>query len=270
MTTLTEHTVTSLQEYTKLVEDLMSRSRQPLWFRGCGDSNHKLIPSLYRHPEKTNFSDLFSLESEIIARFRARAIPYCNAVPSDNWDLLFLMQHHGIPTRLLDWSENPYISLFFSLTTASYSVVGKTRAFDKDAAVWFLNPNSWNQYALRSISFKGGILVTPDRKLNGYKPFSELDEMYNEPVAILGAHNSHRIVAQRGVFTIFGKDTSPMEDVYKKESFPDDTLLKIILPSSYIESLLNSIRSIGFTDSVIYPDLDGLAKEMKRIFGYWV
>lgn len=90
------------------------------------------------------------------------------------------------------------------------------------------------------------------------------------PVAILGIHNSPRIVAQRGSFTLFGKSLSPMEDIYTSHDFPVDTLSKIIIPATSIGALIDKLVWMGISDSVIYPDLEGLAKETKRQFGYEV
>jgi hypothetical protein len=92
--------------------------------------------------------------------------------------------------------------------------------------------------------------------------------MYNQPVAIYGAYNSPRIVAQRGTFTIFGKNYGAMEGTYDEAPFPQDSLIKIKLPAKSLEGLHQSVLAIGFTASVVYPDLDGLARELKWQFGF--
>ncbi len=94
--------------------------------------------------------------------------------------------------------------------------------------------------------------------------------MHENPVAILGIHNSPRIVAQRGSFCLFGKSLTPMEEIYENGTFEQDTLKKIEIPSSEIQNLLDKLVWMGITDSVVYPDLDGLAKETKRQYGFGV
>jgi len=76
------------------------------------------VPSLYRHTSITEPQALMELEEKILQRFRERSIPYQPTRVEEEWDMLFLMQHFGVPTRLLDWTENPYIGLFFALTGA--------------------------------------------------------------------------------------------------------------------------------------------------------
>src|SRR3954451_21756407 len=107
--------VESLRAYTELIEDLMTDS-EPLWCRGVGNAGHGLVPSMYRHPSITDIDELLALEHLLVQRFKERSIPY-QATPvrlQDKWDVLFVMQHFGAPTRLLDWTENPFIGLFFA------------------------------------------------------------------------------------------------------------------------------------------------------------
>ena len=92
--------------------------------------------------------------------------------------------------------------------------------------------------------------------------------LHPHPASIFGNHNSPRIVAQRGVFTIFGAQNAPMEQIFENHDFADDTMHKIVIPAALIPTLFSTVTSIGITDSVVFPDLEGLARETKRLFGY--
>lgn len=111
-------------------------------------------------------------------------------------------------------------------------------------------------------ALKGFVPPTPTT------PFRKADRN-TIPVFMSGTYNSPRIVAQRGGFSIFGTDVKAMEDVFIGNlALPNDCLVKLIIPLACVESLLNAITSLGTTDSVIYPDMEGLGKETKRYFGF--
>lgn len=181
------------------------------------------------------------------------------------------MQHYRLPTRLLDWTENPFIAFYFAISNSPHSVdVDGNVEFVNDASVWVLDPISWNRHALSHQTFDRGILLTRDEELNGYSPTTSIAKMNNHPVAIYGTHNSPRIVAQRGVFTVFGQITKGMDENFERAKFPKDSLVRLTIPKEEISRLRRSLFSYGITESVVYPDLDGLALEIKRFFEFEV
>lgn len=271
MPALKEKKISSFKEFVDFIEDHRAESGGPLWYRGCGRKEYELIPKLYRHNKSSSLEDFLAIEDQLITRFRQRSIPFISRSPEDNWDWLFFMQHYGIPTRLLDWTENPFMSLFFAVTSAPYRFGKNDRQiFETDAAIWVLDPTSWNKHAVDLKSFIGKILTPDDSNLTAYKPKSDLNIMNEYPVAIYGAHNSQRIVAQRGTFVVFGKKSNPMEALFKSSKFPTDCLIKLKLNRGSLPALSKALRNHGFSDSVVFPDLDGLAREIKRDFGFEV
>ncbi len=273
MSTVREETPDSFKGYVALVEDLQSKAESSLWLRGCGKRGYCLIPTLYRHDIKKDKEELETLERQLMVRFRQRSIPLHNRVLTDEWDLLFFMQHYGVPTRLLDWTENPFVAFHFAVMTSPFSVKRKAPksadlSFSSDASIWSLDPVRWNNHALSQQGYDRGVLTPGDSALHPYKPLTKFDEIPIHPVALYGAHNSPRIVAQRGVFTIFGQSTMPMEQAYDKYDFPPDCLVKINLDRLALPQMRKSILNHGITESVVFPDLDGLAREMKREFRF--
>jgi len=269
MATVQKQQVRSLPEYLEFIEGAQARANQSFWYRGCGSSAHQLLPSLYRHRRLKTPDELADLERALMTRFRQRSIPYHSRSLVDDWDALFFMQHYGVPTRLLDWTENPLIALHFALMRA---VRAKTKSgrqtYLTDAAVWMLDPVAWNRHALQHVSFDGGVLSPGDEAIKSYRPTPSFAGMHNQPVALYGAHNSTRIVAQQGVFTIFGRDTTQMEQVFTSDNFPPHCLTKIIVRKSLILRLRRALLSHGITESAVFPDLEGLAREIKRIFDF--
>jgi FRG domain len=263
--------VDSLESYISLVEKLRSKRGKQLWYRGCGKSSHNLKPSLYRHKRLQTIEEILTLEKDLLARFRQRSIPFHSRPLTDDWEWLFLMQHYGVPTRLLDWSESPLMALFFAVTMASHRIGKSGRpVFTGDASIWLLDPEQWNKHSVGLKSFTGQVLTTDDPNASAYKPVGNVTTMKSFPIALYGSHNSQRIVAQRGVFVCFGKDTRPMETVYNLEGFPADCLMKLVLRKGRLPHMYEALRRQGITDSVVFPDLDGLAREIKRDFRFEV
>jgi hypothetical protein len=261
--------VNSLPECLTEIEKAQNNAKSPLWFRGVGSKDHSLTPSLYRHSTINKPDQLLSLEAQLMVRFRQRGVPYFGRELKDDWEALFFMQHYGIPTRLLDWSENSIVALYFSLMSAPYQKnANGQRRYSSDAVLWILHPDRWNQHALSYVSYKGGALVPGDSFLTPYAPNGSFTQMNDHPVAIYGTHNSARIVAQQGVFTIFGASTQPMEEAWVKLGCPDGVLHRIVIPSSKIATVRNALLGHGITESTIYPDLEGLARDIKRHFGF--
>ena len=211
------------------------------------------------------------LEADLITRFRERAVPYLAVPLTNTWEYLFLMQHFGVPTRLLDWTENPLIGLFFALSSARRSE--DTNLYREPATVWMLKPAQWNRSAFSHFAtrYNGSVLSVNHKYLTQYMPGDDT-EPPKFPAAIYGIHNSPRIVAQRGVFTIYGSDARPMEDIYQAGDFvgEEGALVKVEIPLEHIESMLKRLLNMGYTDVVMFPDLEGLARETKRLFGFGV
>lgn len=271
MPTLKTKQIVSLKDYISFVEKFRGKRNTPLWYRGCGKTSDKLEPTLYRHKSSHTIEDLMALEKKLIARFQQRSIPFHSRNVTSTWDWLFLMQHYGVPTRLLDWSESPLMALFFAVTSARHGLGSRgAPVFRSDAAIWVLDPVQWNKTSVDLRSFAGEVLTTDDPNANAYIPIGDVKTMKSFPIAVYGAHNSQRIVAQRGVFVCFGKDTRPMEDIFQQGDFVKGCLLKLVIRRRRLSGIHSALLRHGLTDSVVFPDLDGLAREIKREYRFEV
>lgn len=121
----------SLGEFIDLSSKLtresgLRQTTSSLWWRGQSDASWPLIPTLYKSSVNSD------LEGELIRNFKLKSLPFLGRnVPSRAIEWLFRMQHHGAPTRILDWSESPLVALYFC-------VANFERA--KEGAVWALHP----------------------------------------------------------------------------------------------------------------------------------
>lgn len=255
----------SITEFTKVVEQSVQNAKGSLWYRGCHKSNFPLTPSLYRLKNKT-VKELLEIERRTIDHFKQRSWSYITK-PFQNdrdWEWLFFMQHYRMPTRLLDWTENPFVALYFSLFSERHCdhQVAQER---EDAAVWVLSPGDWNKSIFDDRGYKSDVLSIDDPVVDGYKP--KHDVLSQVPIAINGIANNHRIISQRGVFTVFGRENKSLEE-FAGSGRRSKLLKKIVLPGNRKKELAHALISIGYTDGVIFPDIEGLVIELKRKYGF--
>lgn len=261
---LRETNISELSEFLSAVKDLSCKSG-PTWFRGQSDRKYKLTPGLFRHKDIETNPDPHvraqEIESNLVERFRNQSVPYVGSkfVHEDEWGQLFFMQHYRIPTRLLDWSYSPLVALHFAL----FSPDPKKKPEDA-CAVWVLHPESWNGAALAHQRAPKRIYGTTSPESQSYKTSTAYKVRNADAIGIDGIHNSPRIVAQQGVFTIFGATTSPLEEQFQANQYPGEALSVITIKKESIDSLRAEIIHAGIVETTIYPDLEGLASRLRR------
>lgn len=253
--------VTTVSEYLNAINNVFDSQRmEKIWYRGQSklNDNYKLLPSVYRS-EGQEF-----LEYDLYLRFKAKGVPFLKYRPETEWDWLFLMQHHGVPTRLLDWSEDALIALAFALEKRTTG-----DEHDEDACVWLLDPFGLNKQfnAFKDYKFIPNIEEERIKEHFGMKPKHLLTgaAMYNmqHPVSVIGSMNSDRIISQKGVFTLFPQpsvDLKPLEETDNNNQF----LSKIIVKKQSIDEIKTELIRFGINENSLYPGLDSIAKEIER------
>jgi hypothetical protein len=218
-------------------------------YRGHSDLRYALTPSLFRQEPKNG--DYDQLESDLFFEFQARSQ---DVHQMNDWDVLFLMRHHGVPTRLLDWTEVLGVALHFAVLN-----------WDKNStqipSMWLLNPWALNNrnWGVRDLIAPKYLGVVDEE----FWDYSELlttcgDWAWDRPVAIYPQHRNRRLAGQRGMFTIHGNRTEPLEQLSRK------FVRQVRVPRDAIAAIKELLAITGMDDYLLFPDSDGLARALSE------
>ena len=250
----------SLADVSALVSYMLREPRPGRsWFRGQGCHRRPLMSSLSRKLATKDAHALLEAEQRLLTRFRQRSLPlWPEGYPQDEWEHLFAMQHFGVPTRLLDWSESLVAGAFFAADHDPKRC--ECRQEDCRPTVWMLDPDEFNKLNPRLDGTDAGVLATSDPLAVSWAPGVSETQFAPWPAAVYGTHNSVRIVAQQGTFTVSGKNFDPLEESAAVEA-SDAVLTKIVLEASHSE-VMEELKVLGVRRSTIYPDLPSLAVDI--------
>jgi len=241
-----------------IVDSIEIGGRPPeRWFRGAEDVRYGLVPTFHRGRVK--------VENEVYMMnvFKQNAREFVDRTPASEWEWMFLMRHHGLPSRLLDWTESPLIGLFFAVCLDSGG-----RAKRADGALWCLLPRTMNRWSLKwpegnqelpvftqdEAEFSRGENVA----LLSYLPSIMRGAGVRglPPAAGLSVRATRRMQAQLGVFTIHHADKKPLELVGDGSH-----IWRYVIPRDRKEPIREELRRIGITRRTVFPDLDNVAAE---------
>jgi hypothetical protein len=228
------------------------------WFRGHGDVDWPLVPGWYRAAQSSSGlgADYYG-EGTLLEQFRLHAPMYIERQPSSDWEWLFLMQHYGLPTRLLDWTESSLIALYFAI---------RDNPGQRDAAVWVLSPwwlnrETFGEYAL---------FPADDPRASEHAPLRPGGRLTGRlPLAITPIRASSRIAAQRGVFTIHGRERGALDRLARRRGPHRPCLLRLVVPKNDVRSIRRELAVAGISESIVFPELAGLCRELKGNFLGW-
>lgn len=242
--------VDSWQAFLDLVESDQLRG----WaFRGQRDAQWGLESSLTRRLKLFVPQEKWaSQEARAIRVFKRKAHHFLNDTSSLKDDLrcLALMQHHGAPTRLLDFTKSPYVASYFALQSCT-----------TDAAVYAVNtPALWHEATPPGYPELIRDIIDPrnDDGLDQYYLSNKYPVVWpGEPWTM-----DRRIVAQAGTFMLPGKIDVSVEELLNQYEYEDDILVKIILPPTIRIQAMEALYRMNISNATLFPDLDGLARSI--------
>jgi FRG domain len=213
-----------------------------LWWRGHGDSRWCLQPGVFRDGRNHLF------ETNAASRFAQGAVAVHEKCPSINdgpaW--LFLMQHHGLPTRLLDWTESALVAAFFAVGAEHDGVPGTLWALDPH----LLNKASCSDHGIKN-PYTGIGLSLINQVWKGGPP-------RDVAAAISTYRLDARMHAQLSTFTVHGS-SAPLEGALASDSY----LRRFEIPAAAKSSLREELYALGMRPSTLFPDLVHLAADIK-------
>jgi hypothetical protein len=230
-------------------------------YRGAARAGSPLLTSLDRlggsHPPHTKAD----LEEHILRSYIRYSRPHVQSSTSNEWEELFSAQHHGVPTRLLDWTYSPLVAAFFATRPS--------RTDEHDRAVWRLDwQRMHGKFGLPSLAllprdldslYEEGGHATPwefFKRSTRAKPFACLVE----PPSL-----DQRIVAQAAVFTLCTDKTHAF-DAFLEAHGLADALTRFIIPGDRVSSIRDQLDLVGVDERRLFPDLDGVAAAIRRYY----
>lgn len=220
--------IDSLEKFTALCCSEFFTTEKSRWiFRGQASSAFRLLPSVARSPHTS--SDRARYEKSLFEMFKREARAHPATHCANDWEWLSLAQHHGLPTRLLDWSLNPMVALYFAVESEACR--------HEDGSMFALHaPKKASSDSLQ----KGPFRITKSVKFH--------------PNLV-----SPRIKAQEGLFVACFDIEAPLDHDLR----PDWSIRKFVVPQAHKASIRYALYRLGVHASSLFPDVDGLASRLR-------
>jgi len=212
------------ETFGQLHEQFRTYDPQFTIYRGLTSVEYKLVPTLGRLKLKDGDS-YDDAERRVLRVFKERALPFLSTTPVNDWEWLALAQHHGLPTRLLDWTRNPLVAMYFSVREES----------DESSVIH--------------------VLKRKDQSLVDVEVWKSPIGMGGVPLRYIPSHVNPRIIAQTSLFTFHPGQAD--------EPYDDPELDKIIIPAKSRRQLKKELYHYGVHDASMFPGMDGLGKHIK-------
>ncbi len=257
-------------------------------FRGMSDKKWKLLPGVLREFEEEQKSELveggaisgniyISSEIEILSHFKKEAGGILTHVPqADDLTWLQYAQHYGVPTRLLDFTANPLVALYFCCQSES-----KT-----DGSLWIINTVNFHRWSRDEDICKDEALKHTRKSIidsillnmSSVSPSEDEELTKSRPVLFIPPYIDQRMSAQSSRFMLWGNNDSALDDMGIKDNemvlCPDgmriDTVndqrfwTKLIIPSICKHSLMRELDLLNINEKSIFPGLDGIGKYVNK------
>jgi hypothetical protein len=237
--------VSSVTEFIQVVNEVKRLNEEKgnnaeLVFRGQS-ADWPLVPKLGRLNLRISTNSKLKTEQLILEEFERGVVPLSEIQPENNWDLLALAQHHGLPTRLLDWSYNALVALWFAVRQPPIEEDGELC----DGIVWIL--------AADVADFKTDTKLSDPLNNNITKVF--------RPRVV-----SRRISSQSAVFTVHKILENDRMINFQIHTKYRNKLTKLVIYSEKFVEIRKELNILGINHGSVFPDIDGFCKHLEWRF----
>lgn len=238
------NTIASVTEFIQLIEQVKEANEKngnnsELLFRGQS-IDRPLLPKIARLNRR--IKSIAKTEELILAEFERGILPLSEFKPLNNWDLLALAQHHGLPTRLLDWTFSALVALWFAVEQAPRK---NAQGDCENGVIWILAGE------------------VDDFRTNA----TQIDPLQNKITKIFRSTViTRRISSQSGVFTIHKiMDDGSIVKFETHQTFKNK-LTKSIIPYSVFPKIRKQLSILGVHGATVFPDIDGFSRHLEWRF----
>ena len=254
------------RSWSELVEQLfagswnpdLQRFRSPFAFRGLECAEHDLSNSLVRLA--AGHADIDKVELALLRNFRKYAHAQTTHGVDSIWHWLTVGQHHGLPTRMIDWTYSPFVALHFATKNP--------REFDRDGIVWcvnFVQANRLLPKRLRAILEAEHSETLTVEMLSEFTSLRAFDALASEPFVVFVEPPSldARILNQFALFSLMSSPTARL-DAWVREH--PEICRKVLVPAELKWEVRDKLDQANVSERTLFPDLDGLSRWLERYY----
>jgi hypothetical protein len=234
----------------------LQRYRSDLVYRGLADASWGLENSLLRLG-----GDYVNVEKPMLRGFRKYAEP--GSIPAETlWVQLAVAQHHGLPTRLLDWTISPKVAVHFATAEEEY--------YDRDAAIWCINvveARSLLPEKLREVLKRESAFLFSVEMLEFIQSLDDFDRLVENGSFVLFFEPPSldaRIVNQGAIMSAMPGATLVLSEFLLNHPA---LYYRIIIPKEIKWEVRDKLDQDNVTERMLFPGLDGLSRWLKRYYG---
>jgi hypothetical protein len=254
------------RSWSELVEQLFAESwnpelgrfRSPFAFRGLASVQHDLSNSLARLAGGQG--DINKLELSLLRNFRKYAHAQAPVATDTIWHWLAVAQHHGLPTRMIDWTYSPFVALHFATEDpAQYAI---------DAVIWCVNFVAANRLLparLKTILEEEHSQTLTVEMLEDFETLRDFDSLAAEPFVVFLEPPSldTRILNQFALFSLMSNPAACLDDWLRGHP---DLGRRVVVPAELKWEIRDKLDQANINERTLFPGLDGLSRWLERYY----